>query len=814
MKKDTFKRTSSKKITISGFVLIIIGAGISFILAFKLENNTNSLITVLVLAVIFLTLLILFYLFHYFYRIPLINFVKSIQKMDEGNYKPLHLYGFKDVLDMGKAINSLCDSLINEAEKRKLLNNEINSIAELYSGLYRYDSRTDSVSCLRRLSNVQQIKCENGTKLQLNHFMNTILHICHDDDCERLSFFFDSLVTNNNQSKYLDDIDIRILTDKGMQWTRIFGIFMYIDENKYELFFAFMDTSQTAIAEAGARERDIVFESKYKQLLGYVVFNLSRMEMFNSDRGGKLQRIFMEQNQNLFHIENNHLENELLPEYRKSYIDFLNIDNIQTVITDNIENPHLTYQLLNGEWHSIFIFRSTNYRPDNQEIVIYMENANQLMLENKKYQALVNKAEAANTAKTRFLQGMSHDIRTPMNAIIGMIEIARSSNGNMDRIFDCLNKIESSSSYLLGIINNALDMSRVESGNIKMEQEPVDMAGLLEVFRTVTNSMVASKYQKIFINAKPIENMVIIGDRTRLLQIMVNIVSNSTKYSDICAQIDVDFSLLPQQADSRTPMKIIIRDNGIGVSPEFLKKMFTPFERERDTTTTNVPGTGLGLSIVKSLVDLMDGYITCESTKNVGTTMTIVIPFQVISNEKVSIYSDEDDYNDDETSNNININEMKSAAESVINETTLIESAESINRKNAGITDLTGKRVLIVEDNEINMEIASLFVKRTGANVTEAWNGKEAVSLFKLHDENYFDIILMDIQMPVMDGYEATKVIRQLKRDDAKKIKIIAMSANVFSEDIQNSINAGMNAHVGKPINLKKLYNALSLKAD
>ncbi len=824
LKRGRFKNTNSNKITLAIFLLTVLGIGLAFLITTIPKCIHSKLIALLILASISLAIFTLFLSFHFFYRIPIRRLVESVNKIKYGQYKPLPPYGFKDVMEMSRAINTLCESFISETEKRNLLNNEVNSIAGIYSGLYRYDSRTNSISCLRQIKNIQQMKCDSMENRELNHFINTILRICHDDDRHRLSLFLNSLVINGDLNNYLDDIDIRILTEKGIQWMRLLRILLKLKDNQHELFFAFMDISQSARAEASALENSIVFETKYKQLLGYVVFNLTRMEIFNPERGGKFQKVFMEYNSALFGKSESHFENEVMPEYRKNLKRFLNIDNIRKMINESENNPQFTYQLLNGDWRSIFVFHSSNYRPDNQEIVLYVEDANDLMLENKKYKALVDKAEAVNVAKTRFLQHMSHDIRTPMNAIMGMIEIARSYGNDTERIFDCLNKIEHSSNYLMDIINNALDMSRVESGTINLKHEPVDVAGLLEVFRTVTNSMVAAKYQKIFINAKPIKNMVILGDRTRLLQILINIVSNSTKYSEICARIDVDFTLQPQLPNGKIPITTVISDNGIGVSPKFLNKIFTPFERERDTTTYNVPGTGLGLSIVKNLVELMGGNITCESTKNVGTTMTIVIPFQVISNENNNIDCDYDYSKDDNTANDIQIKiqSIKNSTETLSNNTDIAKNSNYSKRDNLNqtdrakskISDLSGKRVMIVEDNEINMEITSIFVKRTGAAVTEAWNGKEAVSLFKQHDENYFDIILMDIQMPVMDGYEATRIIRLLQRDDAKKVNIIAMSANVFPEDIQDSIKAGMNAHVGKPINLNKLYEALNSASE
>ena len=388
-------------------------------------------------------------------------------------------------------------------------------------------------------------------------------------------------------------------------------------------------------------------------------------------------------------------------------------------------------------------------------------------------------ANRANQAKSDFLSNMSHDIRTPMNAIVGMTAIAGAHVDDREKITDCLAKITSSSKHLLGLINEVLDMSKIESGRIALSEEAFNMCEFVDNIIDLTRSGIEVHKHSFEVHIKQMEHEEVKGDSLRIQQLIMNIMSNAIKYTPDGGRIEFFVSEIPTKSKGIGCYKFIIRDNGIGMSKDFQKIIFEPFTREDARRTTKVQGTGLGMAIAKNIADMMNGTIQIESEPGKGSTFTISI-FLKLQDEQT---------------------EQK-------------EKVSFDSKPENGLCEIQndhfkGKQVLLVEDNDLNSEIASELIEMTGAKVTRAENGKAAVEMFLGKPEQYFQLIFMDIQMPVMNGYEATEAIRSLDRSDAKKVPIIAMTANAFAEDIQKSKNAGMNEHMSKPLDIRKLQEVL-----
>ena len=379
------------------------------------------------------------------------------------------------------------------------------------------------------------------------------------------------------------------------------------------------------------------------------------------------------------------------------------------------------------------------------------------------------KAEAANEAKTEFLQRMSHDIRTPINGICGMIDVAEHYADDMEKQTECRAKIKETSHLLLELINEVLDMSKLESDEVVLEEIPFNLSNISKEIFVVIEQIAAEQNIRIVWEKEEITHWNLIGSPGYVKRIMMNILSNAVKYNKENGYIYISCQEFTSEQEGRVTIEFICRDTGIGMTKDFQKHLFEPFAQEHTGSRTKFSGTGLGMPITKKLIEKMGGTITFESKKGEGTTFVIRIPFKI-------------DQNADKDKKQKNIAEKS-------------------------IKDL---EILLVEDNELNMEIAEFILQNEGASVTKAWNGQEAVEIFKKSRPDEFDVILMDIMMPVMNGYEAAKMIRTLDRDDAKTVPIIAMTANAFTEDRLRSKESGMNEHIAKPINAKVLVKVIS----
>lgn len=394
--------------------------------------------------------------------------------------------------------------------------------------------------------------------------------------------------------------------------------------------------------------------------------------------------------------------------------------------------------------------------------------------------AAVEAAEQANAAKSRFLSEMSHDIRTPMNAIIGMTVLAKESLNEPEKIQHCLDNITVASNLLLGIINDVLDMSKIESGKLTLSDESFSISEITDGVNTVIQPQCAAKNQDFTIEERNITYRQLRGDLLRIHQVVLNLLSNAVKFTPPGGKISLVVEEFGIRDSGFIPLQITVKDSGAGISPEFLDKIFTPFEREKNSTISRIQGTGLGLAIAKSIINAMGGQLSVESELEKGTCFTVYLELKVQEYQK-----------------------EKEAEPPII-----IQSVQSLG-------NYAGRRFLIVEDNEMNRDIATEIFKMTGADVESAENGEEAVKMFLSQKPGYYDAIFMDIQMPVMNGYEASRAIRESGCGDSRDIPIIAMTANVFTEDKKAAAAAGMSAHVGKPINLEEIAACLNtLLAD
>lgn len=460
----------------------------------------------------------------------------------------------------------------------------------------------------------------------------------------------------------------------------------------------------------------------------------------------------------------------------KMIMDFINKENLLDRLKSG-ESTSMVYRLImNGKplFHRMRIAKVL--QNEDEHLIVAVENVDKTVREKRKkerqlkrYQQALSlakeKAESANQAKTNFLFNMSHDIRTPMNAVIGFIDIAINHIDDKAKTLNALSKAKQASDYLLSIANDILDMTHIENGQISLDPKPVDLVQVNNDLIPMCDILSGNKKISINYNKGVIRNRHVYADAVRFNHIAVNIISNAIKYTDEGGTVTIEFFQSPEVKDGYGIYKFIVTDTGIGISKKFLPHIFEVFSKEKTSTLSKNEGTGIGLAIVKNLIDIMNGTIEIESEVGKGTKVTVTIPFELVEEDNTVL-------------------------------------CEENNEK-----PLSGKRILIVEDNEMNREILLTILEDNGMIVEEAEDGLVAVNLLKDNGADYYDAILMDIQMPVMNGYEATKEIRKLYPE--KHIPIIAVSANAFDEDIEKSFKIGIDDHQPKPVMVDKLLQSI-----
>lgn len=598
------------------------------------------------------------------------------------------------------------------------------------------------------------------------------------------------------------------------------------------------------------------------------------------------------------------------PDYRDELVKFADEDYIKEVLRNKKRHAcRFLHAGKNGEylWLELTLIKFTKVEEEASHIAFAFLNVDEEEREKENQRKMLvdalAAAEHANKAKTTFLNNMSHDIRTPMNAIIGYTALAASHLDDVDLIRDYLGKISISSSHLLSLINDVLDMSRIESGRVKIEEKEVHLPDVLHDLRTIIQSNIASKQQDLFIDTQDIVHEDIIADKLRLNQVLLNIVSNAIKFTPVGGIISVRISEKPCALSGYTTFEFRIKDNGIGMSEDFQKHIFESFSRERSTTVSGIQGTGLGMAITKNIVDMMGGTITVKSEEGKGTEFTIVFDCKLsdhivkyepipelqgaralvadddtntcmsvskmlkqigmradwtVSGKEAIVrakeaYDEGDDFKAyiiDWLMPDMNGIETVRRIRKVIGDSTPIIiltaydwSDIEVEAREAGVTafvakplfmselrevltrpvrtvisgkqleesmDFTGKRILLAEDNELNQEIAAEILKAAGFIVDVAEDGIVAVDKMAGAASDFYDLVLMDIQMPKMNGFMATREIRTLSDNRKANIPIIAMTANAFDEDKKSAFESGMNGFISKPINIQELMRTLA----
>lgn len=446
---------------------------------------------------------------------------------------------------------------------------------------------------------------------------------------------------------------------------------------------------------------------------------------------------------------------------------------------------HHIIENLNKEKESEYIifYRSTNnihkearccWFEKNKKLLITVQNVErrwrQEQESKQKIMEALEIAEAANHAKSDFLSRMSHDIRTPLNAIMGMTNIAKKYSNDMDKVKYCLDSISNSSNYLTLLINDVLDMAKIENGKLKLNEEKFDLDEIVTKMLPIVTPLIDSKKHQMIVNYEKLKHKWVKGDMVRLQQILLNILSNAVKYTNPEGKIEFNMKELSSNKKGYGFYQFDIIDNGIGMDKEFLLRLFNPFERKDNERVGHIEGTGLGMSIAKNIANMMEGDITVESEENKGSHFTLTVYLKLLEEQ---------------------------------------QEGSSFKEQEKQIPNFTGKNILLVEDNVINLEIAEEILSTTGAKIETAENGKEAVEKVEQSIENYYSMIFMDVRMPIMNGYEAVEIIRGLERQDVKIVPIIAMTADAFAEDVKKAKDCGMNEHIAKPIDIDKLYEIM-----
>ncbi|MCF0142579.1 MAG: response regulator [Parasporobacterium sp.] len=478
-----------------------------------------------------------------------------------------------------------------------------------------------------------------------------------------------------------------------------------------------------------------------------------------------------------------YVETLMDPSYREPFQELINREGIIEKLSHN--KLIIEYQRMDGTWRCAF-FLPSEYDRDGEliSVVFAVRNIEEEKTRELETQKALKEAYAAaqlaSAAKTTFLSNMSHDIRTPLNGIIGMASIAEAHIDDPEKIMDCLKKINSSGKHLLGLINQILDMSKIESGKVDLHEEEFNFSEMLNQVISINHAAGRAKKQELKVRINNLVHENVIGDRTRLEQVFTNLLSNAVKYTQEggCIEIEAD-----EKETNKTSVgwyEVVIKDNGIGMSKDFIKNIFEPFSRASDERAMTEQGTGLGMPIARNIVRMMNGDITVESELNKGSTFTVSFALKI---------------QPEQTAEKENING---------------NTADKTQPAGTdGAVDFTGKRILLAEDNALNTEIAVELLSMTGVEIEVRENGKLCFEEFVSSPAGHYDMIFMDIQMPVMNGYEAAKAIRASEHPDAETIPIVAMTANAFSTDVREAFDSGMNGHISKPIDMNAVIKTM-----
>lgn len=459
------------------------------------------------------------------------------------------------------------------------------------------------------------------------------------------------------------------------------------------------------------------------------------------------------------------------PAYQEAFGEFLKLKDLKERLGDRRFIGY-TFEDVEGLWYQALLIPQKYEQDDHKQIVMLVirdvsEQKRKEMTYQEELRVTAEEAERANAVKTDFLRRMSHDIRTPINGIRGLVNVGKNHIHDVDKIEECLDEIMRSSDMLVDLVNNVLNMSKLESGGIQLTEEAFDLQEMLDDVERFVNVQAERKQISLQINAAEVEHYHLIGSPLHIRQIFQNIIENAVKFNMDSGSVNVVCRELVSD-ENTVELEMVCADTDIGMSEEFQKHVFEAFTQEDTSARTTYSGIGLGLAITKKLVNCMNGEISFESERGIGTVFTVKLPVQID------------------------------------------RAYYQLSEKKDPLQVMKGLRILLVEDNELNMEITEYMMTEQGAVVTEAWNGKEAADIYESCEAGTFDVILMDIMMPVMNGLEAARCIRASEKADAQSIPIIAISANAFGDDIAQSMAAGMNMHLAKPLEFQKVIEAIA----
>lgn len=810
-------------------------------------------------------------------------------------------------------------SMKNSREKSNDINHKVISLfREIYlAGIY-IDVQEDKYSVIQLEKGQEDYLEYKGTFSELvDALVNAEVQKDYQRDLAHMldkDYICSSLNTENRSVSY----DYSIRKNGYIKWRRI--TIVLVDTNEqgkaHHILMLIQDiTEQKQKSEitkdAFALMRDAYYRISFIDLNNNYIHNLKIIESEWHD-----EQIL---NGNYGNVIKSCAEKHIKEEYKDKFVSLLSSDNLKAFFEMKKEPVSFTYQrMVDGEykWVQTEVVPVDNYSEKEAKVVWYVKNITEQKVKEAEFSDRMLQANAAlrdayaaanraNSAKTDFLSRMSHDIRTPMNAIIGMTAIAGTHLEDSNRVADCLNKISISSRHLLGLINEILDMSKIESGKLVLAEEDLKLPELIDNLLEIVRPTVNEKQHDLRVHINRIEHENVVGDSLRIQQIFVNLMSNAVKYTPEKGQIDLTITEKSTKQTRIGCYEFIFADNGIGMTPEFLERVFEPFERAEDERVNKEQGTGLGLAITKNIITMMNGDIKVESKLGEGSKfiVTIYLKLQEEENESMdtleglSVLVADDDIDACENTCLIlsdlgmkgewvltgeeavervvkahedkedffaaildwkmpgmdGIETTKAIRNAVGPDVPIIifsaydwsgveaearaaganafiskplfksrltnvfkllaggecEAEESDSLEKLKDIDYSGVRVLLAEDNELNREIAIEILGMTGISVDTAFDGKEAVEKFNSSERGYYDMIFMDIQMPVMNGYDAASAIRALKRPDSKSIPIVAMTANAFADDIQAAKSVGMNEHIAKPLDIDRLHDTM-----
>jgi len=687
---------------------------------------------------------------------------------------------------------------MRESEQHLVLSEQTFPIIEqitegMPGGFFIYHADGDERLIYANQALIQIYGCETLEEFQ-EHTGYTFPGMLHPDDVETAErSIMRQISTCGN---HLDYVEYRIVRKDGsIRWiedyghfarTALYGDLFYVFvEDATEKHIKAIDNAHTAQL---AQERLEALEAlEHETTALKLVHEILSSGMWNMefDQQGKMVSVFWSQE---FRTMIGYRDEEDFPNVLSSWSDLLHPEDRDRVLEQYYAtiNDYTGKSLYDVEYRLLTKdrgyrwFRATGKlsRQEDGTPITYVgmfvditerkETAEKLQEQHRLLEEALDRAQRASRAKTVFLNNMSHDIRTPMNAIIGFTNLAATHLDERELVRDYLGKIKAASDHLLSLINDVLDMSRIENGNVVIEETPCSLPQILRDLHSMIQTDLEAKGLNFHMDDSGLVHPYVLCDRLRLNQALLNTLSNALKFTPSGGEISVSASERPGDTSDAAVYEFRIRDTGIGMAPEFLEHIFEPFERERTSTVSGIQGTGLGMSITKNLVKLMNGQIAVESQKGAGSEFTLTFSF------RISVPPDSRETQD---------------------------SPEQHQR--------TGCHILLAEDNELNQEIAVTILEEAGCTVDVAADGAEAVEKVRCSADRPFDLVLMDIQMPVMDGIEATKVIRAMDDPKLAHLPIVAMTADAFEEDRQRVLSAGMDDHLGKPIDTDKLFATL-----